>query len=261
VNNPQVLGMFKLFADLIARHLDADRRLTANEKKLSEEFALSELRERFVGVLGHDLRNPLASLQAGTKMIGRRTDDEGTLKILEMMQNSIDRMLGLVSDVMDLTRGRLGGGIKLELKAVDSLQNELMQVVNELRSTAPERTIVTDLRVAVPVKVDKNRLAQLLSNLIGNAVSHGDPESEIRVGAETRNDQFELWVENHGAPIPADILPRLFEPFSQSSDSAPHVGLGLGLYIASEIAKAHGGQLTALSTPAQTRFTLTMPAT
>lgn len=260
VDNPQVIGMFKLFAELIARHLDADRRVVANEEKLSEQFALSELRERFVGVLGHDLRNPLASLQAGTKMIRRRTEDDGTLKILTMMQNSIDRMLGLIDNVMDLTRGRLGGGIKLEIKEIGSLQDDLMQVVDELRSAAPERVIVTDLRVTNPVKVDKIRLAQLLSNLLGNALSHGDPEGEIRVEAETRDGRFALWVENDGTPIPAEVLPRLFEPFSQKLDDAPQVGLGLGLYIASEIAKAHGGQLDALSTAEKTRFTLTMPA-
>ena len=110
VDNPQTIGMFRLFAELIASHLDADRRLAASEKELSKQFALSELRERFVGVLGHDLRNPLAALQAGTKMIRRRTDDERIVRTLELMQNSIDRMLGLVDDVLDLTRGRLGGG-------------------------------------------------------------------------------------------------------------------------------------------------------
>ncbi|WP_308737929.1 GAF domain-containing sensor histidine kinase [Rhizobium sp. TH2] len=260
VDNPQVIGMFKLFAELIARHLDADRRMVANEQTLSEQFALSELRERFVGVLGHDLRNPLASLQAGIKMIRRRTEDEGTLKILMMMQNSIDRMLGLVGNVMDLTRGRLGGGIKLEIKEIDSLQSDLMQVVDEFRSAAPERMILTDLHVTSPVKVDKIRLGQLLSNLVGNALAHGDPDREVRVEAKTRDGQFELAVENHGTPIPAEVLPRLFEPFSQSADNAPQVGLGLGLYIASEIAKAHGGQLNAHSTPEKTRFTLTMPA-
>jgi sigma-B regulation protein RsbU (phosphoserine phosphatase) len=161
---------------------------------------------------------------------------------------------------MDLTRGRLGGGIRLEIKEISSLQSDLMQVVEEFRTAAPERTIDTDLQITSPVKVDKIRLGQLLSNLVGNALSHGDPERAVRVEAKTRDGQFELAVENHGTPIPADVLPRLFEPFAQSAENAPQVGLGLGLYIASEIAKAHGGQLNALSTPEKTRFTLTMPA-
>lgn len=259
VDNPQTIGMFRLFAELTASHLDADRRLAASEKELSKQFALSELRERFVGVLGHDLRNPLAALQAGTKMIRRRTDDERIVRTLELMQNSIDRMLGLVDDVLDLTRGRLGGGIKLEVKEIESLQADLMQVVDELRAAWPERAILTNFRITDTVRVDPIRLGQLLSNLIGNALSHGDPGGEIRVEAGTGAGLFELWVENQGTPIPADVMPGLFEPFSQKSEGHPQVGLGLGLYIASEIAKAHGGELSALSTSEKTRFTMKVP--
>lgn len=259
VETPQIIGMFKLFAELIARHLDADRKARDNEQQLSEQFALSELRERFVGVLGHDLRNPLASLQAGTKLIRRRTGDNDIIKTLDLMQNSIDRMLGLIENVMDLTRGRLGGGIRLELKPVDSLEDDLMQVVEEMRASWPQRAILTNFEISEPVRVDKIRLAQLLSNLLGNALSHGDPDGAVSVGAHTQAGSFELWVDNAGDPIPSEALPRLFEPFSQSADDAPQIGLGLGLYIASEIAKAHRGKLTAASTPERTRFTLSMP--
>jgi signal transduction histidine kinase len=259
VDNPQVIGMFKLFAELIATHIDADRKITENTKILSDQFALSELRERFVGVLGHDLRNPLASLQAGTKLIRRRTEDANIIKTLDLMQSSIDRMLGLIENVLDLTRGRLGGGIRLELKPVETLQADLTQIVEEMRASWPDRKIVTDFNVTSAVLADTIRIGQLLSNLIGNALTHGDPESEIRVGADTRNGTFELWVDNRGTPIPEDVLPTLFEPFSQKLDAAPHMGLGLGLYIAAEIARNHGGKLTAVSTPEKTRFTLAMP--
>ena len=110
-----------------------------------------------------------------------------------------------------------------------------------------------------PVHCDRIRIGQLLSNLLGNAVTHGAADKPVVVHAETRNDSFELWVGNAGEAIPATPMDKLFEPFFRGKARASKQGLGLGLYIASQIAKAHGGTLAVASTPAETRFTFSMP--
>lgn len=98
-----------------------------------------------------------------------------------------------------------------------------------------------------------------MSNLLGNALTHGDSNKPVAVHAETRDGSFELWVANAGAPIPPATIAKLFEPFFRENAQAGRQGLGLRLYIASEIAKAHGGELTVSSTPEETRFTFRMP--
>ena len=118
--------------------------------------------------------------------------------------------------------------------------------------------IDADISPLDPVPNDSARIAQLLSNLIANALSHGASDQPVKVEAFTKDGRLELSVANSGEPIPEHLLERLFEPFMRTSSSAQQ-GLGLGLYIASEIAKAHRGELTASSTAAETRFTFTMP--
>lgn len=107
---------------------------------------------------------------------------------------------------------------------------------------------------------DPNRLAQLFSNLIGNAITHGCPASPIYVRAATQGETFEFSVENAGEPIATEAMDRLFSPFSRGDIQSSQQGLGLGLYIASEVARAHDGVLTVVSTQGSTRFTFKMPA-
>ena len=132
-------------------------------------------------------------------------------------------------------------------------------MVDELRAAYPERSI--DVQSAVPALVycDGPRMAQLLSNLVGNACAHGDPATPVTVNASVMEQALELSVANHGVPIPEVKMRTLFEPFSRQPGSAPAPGLGLGLFIASEIAVAHGGTLTANSSINETRFTFRMP--
>nr|WP_303626598.1 sensor histidine kinase [Ferruginibacter sp. HRS2-29] len=111
----------------------------------------------------------------------------------------------------------------------------------------------------MPVYCDANRVAQLFSNLLRNAVSYGKPGEPVIVKAITTNDTFTLSVINKGEPIPAEKMAKLFQPFSRSEENKGQQGLGLGLYIAAEIAKAHGGTLTSSSDNKSTKFTLEMP--
>jgi phosphoserine phosphatase RsbU/P len=226
---------------------------------LKDERETSQLREQFIAVLGHDLRNPLASISAGARILLRRTTDETETRVLKMMETTVTRMSGLIDNVLDLARGRLGGGIPLNRDANRPLQPVLVQVVDELRTTMPERVIESDFRIADPVNCDRSRIGQMVSNLLGNALTHGAPDQPVKVSASTENGMFELSVANIGEPIPAAAMANLFQPFFRGQVRASLQGLGLGLYIASEITKAHDGTLTVTSTTEGTRFTFRMP--
>jgi sigma-B regulation protein RsbU (phosphoserine phosphatase) len=226
---------------------------------LNIERQQAELREQFVAILGHDLRNPLASISAGARILSRRPKDETETRVLVMMQAAVLRMSGLINNVMDFTRGRLGGGIALERNANEPLEPVLHQVVEELRAGMSDRVIEECYDIKSPVNCDRARLGQLLSNLLGNALVHGSANHPVRVDAITAGDWFELAVTNRGETISEAVMKRLFQPFFRGEVRASKQGLGLGLYIASEIARAHGGALTAESTKAETRFTFRMP--
>lgn len=235
----------------------AETRAEATSARLAHANRESELREQFIAVLGHDLRNPLASIQAGAELVkrGRLTLDE----MLHLTQGSISRMSTLIDNILDFARGRLGNGIDLERCNV-VLTPLLAQVVDELRAASPDRSFVTNIAMDATVSCDAGRIGQLLSNLLGNAVVYGTPDTPIAVDAKVEDGTFELSVSNHGDPIPAEALAKLFQPFFRGEVRASQQGLGLGLYICSEIARAHGGTLTATSTPDRTTFLFRMPA-
>jgi signal transduction histidine kinase len=253
--------MFKLFAELIALHLDTQDRLAASEAALIDAQKTAQLREEFIAVLGHDLRNPLSSIHAGAQVLQRVPLDERGSKVLEIIQKSVGRMAGLIDDVMDFARARLGGGLPLRRSADQPLRPTLEHVVAELRTAWPDRTIEAQLELTEPVHCDRARVAQLLSNLLGNALTHGSPDAPVSVSASTDNGTFQLSVANSGEPIREATIERLFQPFTRATTERDQKGLGLGLYIASEIARAHGGTLNVTSTAERTRFTFRMPIT
>jgi phosphoserine phosphatase RsbU/P len=231
----------------------------AVQEQLRREHETSELREQFIAVLGHDLRNPLASISAGARILDRMAQSHNEHQVIAMMQTTVMRMASMIDNVMDFARGRLGGGIALERDGDKPLEPVLTQVIDELRLASPGRVIEAKLATDQPVHCDRSRIGQLLSNLLGNALTHGATDKPVVVHAGTADGRFELWVSNAGEPIPTESMDKLFEPFFRGKARASRQGLGLGLYIASQIAKAHGGTLTATSSPEQTRFTFSMP--
>jgi len=226
---------------------------------LANERETSELREQFIAVLGHDLRNPLASISAGARILGRDAKTEREHQVAAMLQTTVMRMAGLIDNVLDFARGRLGGGITLDRDARKPLEPVLHQVIDELRLSSPGRQIEAEYAIDSPVDCDRTRIGQLVSNLVGNALSHGATNQPVRVRAETRDGLFKLSVANAGDPIPEAAMEKLFEPFFRGEVRASRQGLGLGLHIASQIAQAHEGVLTVTSTPEETRFTFEMP--
>jgi sigma-B regulation protein RsbU (phosphoserine phosphatase) len=210
-------------------------------------------------VLGHDLRNPLSALISGSQLLLRTPLNERATTLVNMMEQSATRMAGLIENVMDFARGRLGGGLTLERDADAPIEPVLRQVVAELQMNERTRLIEISVAIAEPVNCDRRRVGQLASNLLGNAITHGAPERPIKFGATTTDGIFELYVANAGAPIPAAVMESIFQPFSRGSLRPSLQGLGLGLYISHNIAAAHGGTLGVVSTSEETRFTFRMP--
>jgi signal transduction histidine kinase len=256
---PEAVSMFKLFAQLIAFHLNALEQAAMTRASLLDERKTSELREQFIAVLGHDLRNPLAAISAGAELLLRTPLDGRATRTVGTIRASVKRMAGLIDDVMDFARGRLGSGLVLDRSADEPLEPVLRHVIAESRTSSPDRLIDAEIALNDPVNCDRTRLAQLLSNLLGNALTYGTPTQPIQVRATTDGQSFELSVANAGDPIPPAALDRLFQPFTRGAVRPSQQGLGLGLFIASEVARAHGGTLGVESSPTETRFTFRMP--
>jgi sigma-B regulation protein RsbU (phosphoserine phosphatase) len=232
---------------------------TIAESKLFDEQTVSALREQFIAVLGHDLRNPLSSIIAGTSLLSRFTQQENERKIVATMSNSARRMSEMIEQIMDFARGRLGSGMTINPVST-AMEPILLHVVDEIRAAFPGRIIETSFSLLKPVNCDPPRIAQLLSNLLANALTHGSQDAPVYVRGLQEDDSFELSVSNSGKPIPAALLDKIFQPFTREQSRPSQNGLGLGLYIASQVAIAHGGELTVLSNEEETRFTFRMPA-
>jgi K+-sensing histidine kinase KdpD len=259
LNTPETIGMFKLFAELVACHMHTSWRLEVAEASVIEQRKTSELREQFIAILGHDLRNPINAVSSGAQLLLRGQQDERTKTVVTMIQECCLRMTGLIENVLDFARGRLGSGIALHKKPNEPMEKVLMQVIDELTAVWPNREVMTQFLLAEPVNCDGTRIAQMFSNLLGNAFNYGRPNTAISVKAESIAGIFTLSVANEGQRIPEANMKYLFQPFVRGEVGVNQKGLGLGLYIASEIAHAHGGKLEAISSDRETVFTLTMP--
>ena len=236
----------------ITEHKDAAVALQASKES-------ARIRDQFIAVLGHDLRNPLAAIASATRLIRREAQSERTLKLLDATQGSVDRMAALIDDVMDFARSQLGDGMSLDRRATVALMPKLNQAVTEIELAHPAVQIAAKFDFKDPVNCDPDRIAQLVSNLLANAVTHGDSSKPIRLHASDRTGKFVLSVANSGPPIPDKALKLLFQPFFRARIVEGQQGLGLGLFIASEIARAHESTLTASSDAKETVFTFEMP--
>lgn len=236
----------------------AESRLSRGQ--LLAEHETAELREQFIAVLGHDLRNPLAAIDGGTNLLMREPQTEKSQRVIGLIRGSVLRMSGLIDNVMDFARGRLGGGLQLN-RSSKPLALTLEQVVGELQTSYPERRIELSVDPAAQLAADHARLAQMFSNLLANAITHGAIDQPVRVDAVLSPGELQLAVVNAGSAIPPEAMQQLFQPFYRSNPHSRVQGLGLGLYIASQIAEAHGGRLDVTSDATETRFTFRMPLT
>ena len=259
LHNQRVLNMFRLFARMVGESLDVGRRLLDAESRLAEEKDLSRLQDEFVAILGHDLRNPVAAMQAGVRLLSRQPLGDQSREIVKHFRASLHRMSGLIENILQHARIELGSGIAIQPATCFQLGRSLTHVIGEIEAVAPDRALVVEIDGTGDVYCDEARLGQLLSNLLANAIAHGDPQEPVAVTIRTTADQFMIAVENGGDQIPAAEQGQLFERYARGAMRSDKGGLGLGLYIASQIAKGHGGMLHLSSDAKHTRFTFTMP--
>ena len=260
LNTPEILGMFNLFADLISFHLQAIEQVSVMESRLKDEQVTAGLREQFIAVLGHDLRNPLSAITFSSELLLELPLDKEATSLVNIIKKSSGRMGRLIKNTLDFAKGRLGGGIILNRSNSEPLQPVLEHVISEHQTVRPDVEIITYFDLKKPVFCDDSRIADLLSNLLGNALSHGKADAPVYVDIMVQNGEFSMSVANSGDKIPEYLIGQLFRPFARGQIKKGQDGLGLGLFIASEIAQAHGGQISVISNETETRFTFTMPA-
>ncbi len=242
----------------------AARVATAVQTRRSHSMLQSaaEFRERFIGILGHDLRQPLGTLSIGTSVLMTHDLPEGDAKTVRRLFAATQRMSRMIADLLDLTRTRLGGGIPVDRRPMD-LNDACREVVEEVQMANPERVI--ELRAAADGRGawDRDRLQQVCTNLIGNAIQYGDASAPIIVRVSGDEHDVTLVVENAGAAIPPAVQATLFDPFRRGTNEASAArgqgGLGLGLFIVQQIAQQHDGSITVESDEVRTAFSVRMP--
>jgi signal transduction histidine kinase len=260
IGQPFILSMFKHFATIIASQLSQQLQTERERSALLDERAAGELREQFIAILGHDLRNPLQAILAGSDLLKRQLTDPVLSAIADRIKTNVRRMSSLIDDVLDFARARLGGGIPVELTEVEDINTGLWAVIQELQDAQPDCKIISNISVKRSVRCDLGKLQQVASNLLANALTHGLSSSPIEISAWADESDFVLEVWNVGEPIPVQSIDKIFEPFWRHSVSASRQGLGLGLHICSQIVRAHDGRMTVASTRENgTRFTARLP--
>ena len=233
--------------------------LAHQRRELSQTLRLNEM---FVGILGHDLRNPLASMIMGADVLRRQIADEVQLRTLSRMMAAGHRMTVMIEQLLDLTRARLAGGLGISCARKHLDVGELLQrAVDELRPANPDRQIAIEVDGDFTTWGDPDRLMQLFSNLLGNALHHGTRGTPIMLSIAGGEREIVVRILNAGV-IPPELLPTIFEPFHgrHTKSSSRSGGLGLGLFISKEIAMAHDGDIAVdSSSTSATVFTVRLP--
>lgn len=249
---------------------DMNRFHEAIDQALSESIAsysraVEASRNVFLGILGHDLRTPLGAILLGADMLRRsQSVSERNTRVAAQIYTSVQRASKIVGDLLDLTRSQMGPGIPVKRTTVD-LAPICARIVEEIRAFHPDARIKFEAKTQAIGAFDGPRMEQVFSNIISNAVQHGVAQSTITVQLTASMESVVFTVHNHGEPIPADVLPFIFNPmgrFSQRSviEHGPTEGLGLGLFIASEIVASHQGLIEVESTlEGGTVFRVTLP--
>jgi signal transduction histidine kinase len=226
-----------------------------------ERFAVQtdQFRDRFIGVLSHDLRTPLGAITAGAALLALPEDNPQRRSwVVTRIMTSSQRMERMIGDLLDVTRARLGGSIPLKRGPID-LQQVCDEAMMEIRAGQPDAVVRLQAGGDLRGEWDPDRLAQVVSNLVGNAIQHGGG-TPVTLTAYGNHDSVTLAVHNGGPPIPPDAMPLIFEPLARGQgDTAGH-SIGLGLFIARAIVSAHGGNIQVSSSAAAgTTFTVALP--
>ena len=256
----------------VARDRDKyERELVSSRKRLevlvSETERLHEqakvratFAEQMMGIVSHDLRNPLSTVQLGAGVLSQDGLTTEQSRTVERIVRAADRAQRLIADLLDFTRARLGEGLVVERKPVD-VHALVSDAVDELALAFPQRTLRCVASGEGSAELDADRIAQLVGNLVANAIAYGDPKEAVVVMSSIDGPLCLVAVHNGGPPIPTDLLPSLFTPMTRgTSEGSSARSVGLGLFIVSEIARAHGGTVHVVSSAGRgTTFTARLP--
>ena len=251
IDRQVLLSKVNVFVELYTQRKQMAAQLEALQQAL-------HINDMFTAVLGHDLRNPLSAITSGAGLLRRLSSDAKIQSVSQRMEASAHRMARMVEQLLDVARIR-SEGLTLQLQQTDYA--ELCRgIVDELVSAAPERRVELEVHHDVRGRADVDRLSQVISNLVGNALQHGTPGHPVTLRVDGASpEQILIQVKNQGS-IPAEHLPHLFEPFRSGVNGLSREGLGLGLYIVKRFVDAHGGAVTARSDATNgTVFELALP--
>ena len=264
---PHALLLLRVAAERAAlalecARLEAERASAADAARRAEEDIASRRRtvDYILGIVGHDLRNPLGAVHMSAVLLQKKGGLTGwQARTVERMRSSAGRMGRIIADLLSYTRTRLGNGLPIVCRPA-RLDEIVQRVVDELSAANAAREITVRSEGDVSGEWDPDRLEQVASNLVSNAVDHGDPATPVRVEIAAEEDRVVLRVRNTGPSLPPEVLGHLFEPFSRGPDekSRKASGLGLGLYISREIVRGHGGEIAAAS-DGETVVTVRLP--
>jgi PAS domain S-box-containing protein len=252
-----------VFAGFIGSCVDVDDRRKAQETRQQhdqEQLALARDFEKWIlAIVSHDIRDPLGTIVFAARRLRDTADPASAArKHAEIVERGANRIQHIVGDLLDLAREREGAGIPIDPKPAD-LGAVCRQIIGELESIARDRKVTFDCDVDGAGAWDEHRILQAISNLTSNAARHGTPGSPVHVRLTGDEEHVAVEVSNRGT-IPSEILPRIFEPFrSGRHNTTRGDGLGLGLFIAKAIARAHGGGLEVNSANDETMFRLVLP--
>lgn len=226
---------------------------------------VEQAKEMFLAILGHDLRTPIGAIYSSAKfMLDTNELSEPHVTLLRRMAQSATRSMHMVGDLLDFTRSRLGGGIPVSRQTVN-MGKIVHDVVDEISALHPGKEVQVNTREAQDGDWDEARISQALTNIVGNAVEHSQPNTRVSVNVRSRGDDVEIAVHNTGIPIQAADLDGIFnplkaEPRNQHRKAGPTGNLGLGLYIADRIINAHQGRIAVESSQEEgTTFTIHLP--
>jgi len=261
----ELLSASKLAEESLLQQLAAQKELSLAQNRLRLAHAEAEIRatfaEQMVGIVSHDLRNPLAAIKMAAGLLSRDEDRPRQTRILGHINQSADRAQRLIADLLDFTQARVGQGVAVVSQAID-LHAEVAACVEELRLAFPDRSLVHHQTGEGACMADSDRLFQVIGNLVANAMAYGATDGDVVVTSAFEPHWITVSVHNHGEPVPLDLMDRLFEPMArglieQNDDTR---SVGLGLFIVREIARAHLGDVRVISNESGgTTFIVSLP--
>lgn len=257
IDRERIAPLFELLAELISFHLGSIAKIKNTQALLGEELQYSERRDTLLSVLGHDLKNPLSAVITLSQYLADKLENAKHKQTAKLIYDSSYRMKGLIDNMLDFARSKLGTGIHLNKNLVE-LDKVILQALREIQTSAPHRKVQTNLGAKHPVTCDHERMAQVFSNLIGNSFRHGLAENTIVIKSSIESDRFIFQIENDGHQIAAPIFNNLFKPFVGRKNQKEG-GLGLGLYISKQIITAHSGDIHVKCFDEKVVFTLWIP--